>query len=107
MPGNLVPISQVARVGNHQKGQLNSAGMASLMVHGKQIMVQGQATFIPSQGPIIPGLQTGQAAIIQGGSIFLQGQPGQSIVGGQSQAQAVMIQAQAGNKNINSNILLF
>jgi len=106
MPGNLVPISQVARVGTHQKGQLNSPGMASLMVHGKQVMVQGQATFIPSQGPIIPGLQTGQAAIIQGGSIFLQGQPGQSIVGGQAQAQAVMIQGQAGQAQTNQNALL-
>ena len=80
VPGNLVPISQVTRVGAQQKGQLNTPGMASLMVHGKQVMVQGspamiqgQATFIPSQGPIISGLQGGQTAIIQGGSIFVQG----------------------------------
>ena len=64
------------------------------MVHGKQVMVQGgamiqgQATFIPSQTPLIPGLQNGQTAIIQGGSIFVQGQPGQT------QGQTVMIQGQ-------------
>ena len=72
--------------------------MASVMVHGKQVMVQGspmiqgQATFIPSQTPLIPGLQNGQTAIIQGGSIFVQGQPGQSLVAGQAQGQTVMIQ---------------
>lgn len=74
--------------------------MASVMVHRKQVMVQGgamiqgQATFIPSQNPLIPGLQGGQTAIIQGGSFIVQGQSGQSIVSGQPQGQAVMIQGQ-------------
>ena len=63
------------------------------MVQGSP-MIQGQATFIPTQTPIIPGLGSGQTAIIQGGSIFVQGQPGQSIVPGQGQGQTVMIQGQ-------------
>jgi len=98
VPGNLVPISQMTRVGGPQKGQIHGAGMASVMVHGKQVMVQGgamlqgQATFIPSQTPLISGLQGGQTAIIQGGSIFVQGQPSQN------QGQTVMIQGQAGEK---------
>lgn len=85
----------MARVGGPQKGQIAGGGMASVMVHGKQVMVQGgamiqgQATFIPSQTPLIPGLQTGQTAIIQGGSIFVQGQPGQN------QGQTVMIQGRS------------
>lgn len=92
----------MTRVGAQQKGQLNAPGMASVMVHGKQVMVQGgamiqgQATFIPSQTPLIPGLQGGQTAIIQGGSFIVQGQPGQSLVSGQPQGQTVMIQGQPG-----------
>ena len=88
-----MPISQVTRVGGQQKGQLNTPGMASLMVNGKPVMVQGspamiqgQATFIPSQGPLLSGLQGAQTAIIQGGSIFVQGQPGNP------QDQVVMLQ---------------
>lgn len=89
----------MTRVGGQQRGQLNT-GMASVMVHGKQVMVQGgamiqgQATFIPSQTPLIPGLQGGQTAIIQGSSFIVQ--PGQSIVSGQPQGQTVMIQGQPG-----------
>lgn len=112
VPGNLVPISQMTRVGGQQKG-LAGPGMPSVMVHGKQVMVQGspamiqgQATFIPSQTPLIPGLQSGQTAIIQGGSIFVQGQPGQSLVGGQAQGQTVMIQGQPGQSQHNQNALL-
>ena len=92
----------MTRVGAQQKGQLNTPGMASLMVHGKQVMVQGspamiqgQATFIPSQGPIIPNLQGAQTAILQGGSIFVQGQPANP------QGQAVMLQGQPGKSSIN------
>ena len=65
-----MPISQVTRVGGQQKGQLNTPGMASLMVNGKPVMVQGspamiqgQATFIPSQGPLLSGLQGAQTAL--------------------------------------------
>lgn len=98
----------MTRVGGQQKG-LAGPGMPSVMVHGKQVMVQGspamiqgQATFIPSQTPLIPGLQSGQTAIIQGGSIFVQGQPGQSLVGGQAQGQTVMIQGQPGKSDKNT-----
>ncbi|XP_066922818.1 transcription factor SPT20 homolog isoform X3 [Clytia hemisphaerica] len=107
VPGNLVPLSQMTRVaGGPQKGQIPGAGMASVMVHGKQVMVQGgamiqgQATFIPNQAPLIPGLQGGQTAIIQGGSIFVQGQPGQT------QGQTVMIQGQPGQHQTGQNTLI-
>eukprot|EP00794_Sanderia_malayensis_P007008 gene7008-7793_t len=110
VPGSLLPISQMTRVGTNtsqQKGQQLQPGMASVMVHGKQVMVQGQTamiqgqpTFIPSQTSILQGqttvLPNGQTAIIQGGSFFLQGQPGQSLVTGQGQGQTVMIQQSQG-----------
>ncbi len=106
VPGSLLPISQMTRVGanaGQQKGQQLQPGMASVMVNGKQVMVQGQTamiqgqpTFIPSQTSILQGqttvLPSGPTAIIQGGSFFLQGQPGQSLVTGQGQGQTVMIQ---------------
>lgn len=106
VPGNILPISQMTRVAANAallKGQQLQPGMASVMVNGKQVMVQGQTamiqgqpTFIPSQTSILQGQTTVlphcQTAIIQGGSFFLQGQPGQSLVTGQGQGQTVMIQ---------------
>jgi len=116
VPGNLLPLSQMARVSanaTQQKGQQLQPGMASVMVNGKQVMVQGQTamiqgqpTFIPSQTSILQGqttvLPNGQTAIIQGGSFLLQGQPGQSFVAGQGQGQTVMIQQGQGTSAILS-----